>query len=295
MVTQPRKFVRVAMSMTTTTGSSRPRGSTTDMQSRCNGVNQLGVAVARRPPSSSVLGRLLINMMMMLSKRPASSPYSSTLLVLVATLLSILVSYSSAAVLPSASSSSRLSSSSSNSNRWFTPSSASFLQRHRSPLQAMAGARRGNYHVRSGRCAAQLGGGVVGETFFGGLHNFLSIYNIVLTGRILLSWFPQVARQPVFEPLFVVTNPFFNIFRGLIPPIAGLDLSPLPAFFLLSFLTNATETMGAELAPNGPGHRTLNSRMIATWRDVMKNKQNLRLPRLPSFPAPLPSLGARRS
>lgn len=62
---------------------------------------------------------------------------------------------------------------------------------------------------------------------------------------------PQVARQPVFEPLFVVTNPFFNIFRGLIPPIAGLDLSPLPAFFLLSFLTNATETMGAELAPNG--------------------------------------------
>jgi len=35
---------------------------------------------------------------------------------------------------------------------------------------------------------------VVGETFFGGLHNFLSIYNIVLTGRILLSWLPQVRR-----------------------------------------------------------------------------------------------------
>ena len=49
----------------------------------------------------------------------------------------------------------------------------------------------------------------------------------------------------------MVTNPFFNIFRGLIPPIAGLDLSPLPAFFLLSFLTNATETMGAELTSNG--------------------------------------------
>lgn len=35
----------------------------------------------------------------------------------------------------------------------------------------------------------------------------------VLTVRILLSWFPQVARQPVFEPLFVVTNPFMNSFR----------------------------------------------------------------------------------
>lgn len=225
----------------------------------------------------------------MLSKRPSSTP----LLLLLATLLSLLVSFSSAAVLPS---SSRLVvSRSSSSNRWFNPSSSSLSSspRRRSPMQTMTGARRGNY-VRSGRCAAQMGGGVVGETFFGGLHNFLSIYNIVLTGRILLSWFPQVARQPVFEPLFVVTNPFFNIFRGLIPPIAGLDLSPLPAFFLLSFLTNATETMGAELTSNGPRHQTLNSRMIATWKDVMKNKQNLRLPRLPSFPASLPSLGASR-
>lgn len=134
---------------------------------------------------------------------------------------------------------------------------------------------------------------MVTDTFFGGLSNFLQLYNIVLTGRILLSWFPNIARQPVFEPvramprhvmlspchlrrktrvphppssqtakpplpfdrqnttrheqLFVVTNPFFSIFRGLIPPIGGIDLSPLPAFFLLSFVTNATQSLGAEL------------------------------------------------
>lgn len=45
----------------------------------------------------------------------------------------------------------------------------------------------------------------------------------------------------------MVTNPFFGLFRGLIPPIGGLDLSPLPAFFLLSFVTNATQSLGAEL------------------------------------------------
>jgi len=35
--------------------------------------------------------------------------------------------------------------------------------------------------------------------------------------------------------------------RGLIPPIGGIDLSPLPAFLLLSWLTSTTETLGAEL------------------------------------------------
>lgn len=98
--------------------------------------------------------------------------------------------------------------------------------------------------------AMTVDGGIASETFFGGLHNFLQIYNFVLTARILLSWFPQFAQQPFFQPLFTITNPFFNIFRGIIPPIGGLDLSPLPAFFLLSFLSNATLSLSMEPATN---------------------------------------------
>ncbi|TFJ81465.1 hypothetical protein NSK_007187 [Nannochloropsis salina CCMP1776] len=192
------------------------------------------------------------------SSSPPSSLFSSlSAHLLLAALISLILTVSTATILPSSTSPSRLHASSSlrvGPTVWRSPAlSSSLISRQPFPL-AMTGARRGNY-VRHGRCAAQMGGGVVGETFFGGLHNFLSIYNVVLTGRILLSWFPQVARQPVFEPLFVVTNPFFNIFRGLIPPIGGLDLSPLPAFFLLSFLTNATETLGADGAPGGEGGR----------------------------------------
>ena len=80
-----------------------------------------------------------------------------------------------------------------------------------------------------------------------GFINFLGIYNALITGRILLSWFPQAQGQPLLQPLFVVTDPFLNLFRGLIPPIGGLDLSILPALLILSSLGNAIPALGADL------------------------------------------------
>lgn len=44
-------------------------------------------------------------------------------------------------------------------------------------------------------------------------------------------------------------DPYLNLFRGLIPPIFGLDLSPILAFFLLSTLGNATAAVGCEIPP----------------------------------------------
>lgn len=77
------------------------------------------------------------------------------------------------------------------------------------------------------------------------LANSLSLYNNIITARILLSWFPQAQGQPLLQPLFIVTDPFLNLFRGIIPPIGGLDLSVLPAFFLLSALGNAVPALSA--------------------------------------------------
>ncbi|CAN0358994.1 unnamed protein product, partial [Hapterophycus canaliculatus] len=39
--------------------------------------------------------------------------------------------------------------------------------------------------------AAIPGDSFAGEVVVGGLLNFLSIYNILITGRVLLSWVPQ--------------------------------------------------------------------------------------------------------
>jgi uncharacterized protein YggT (Ycf19 family) len=93
------------------------------------------------------------------------------------------------------------------------------------------------------------GYGIAEQVFVGGFGNFLSIYNIVITARVLLSWFPQAQGIGVLQPVFQITDPYLNLFRGLIPPVFGLDLSPLLAFFLLNVLTNATAALGAELTP----------------------------------------------
>merc|ERR1719253_1590265 len=94
------------------------------------------------------------------------------------------------------------------------------------------------------------GYGIAEQVFVGGFGTFLQIYNTVITGRILLSWFPQAQGVAVLQPIFAITDPYLNLFRGLIPPIFGLDLSPLLAFFLLNVLTNATAALGADMTPD---------------------------------------------
>ena len=101
----------------------------------------------------------------------------------------------------------------------------------------------------NGAAMAIPGYGVAEQIFVGGFMNFLSIYNLVITARILLSWFPQAQGIGALQPVFAITDPYLNLFRGIIPPVFGLDLSPILAFFLLNVLTNATAAIGAELTP----------------------------------------------
>jgi len=91
------------------------------------------------------------------------------------------------------------------------------------------------------------GNGISEQIFIGGFLNFLSLYNVVITARILLSWFPQAMGVPALQPVFAITDPYLNAFRGLIPPIFGLDLSPLLAFFALNAASTATAALGHEI------------------------------------------------
>lgn len=67
--------------------------------------------------------------------------------------------------------------------------------------------------------------------------NFLQIYSILLIVRILLSWF-QTANWAfqIISFLAPITDPYLNIFRSIIPPLGGLDLSPILAFLLLNLI-----------------------------------------------------------
>jgi YggT family protein len=69
------------------------------------------------------------------------------------------------------------------------------------------------------------------------LVRFLEIYNILLVVRILLTWF-QTANwaYQIMAFLSPITDPYLNIFRSIIPPLGGIDFSPILAFILLHVL-----------------------------------------------------------
>ncbi|MFM9104713.1 MAG: YggT family protein, partial [Cyanobium sp.] len=60
------------------------------------------------------------------------------------------------------------------------------------------------------------------------LSRTLEIYSLILLVRVLLSWFPNMDwSNPVLSTVSSITDPYLNAFRGLIPPIGGLDLSAI--------------------------------------------------------------------
>ncbi|MFZ0407976.1 MAG: YggT family protein [Cyanobium sp.] len=80
----------------------------------------------------------------------------------------------------------------------------------------------------------------------------VSIYLLVLLVRVLLSWFPNLDwSNPLLAGVSAITDPYLNAFRGLIPPLGGIDLSALLAFLALqlaqSLLNGATMTLASSL------------------------------------------------
>ena len=82
---------------------------------------------------------------------------------------------------------------------------------------------------------------------FLGFGNFIAIYNSVITARILLSWFPQAQSVGFLQPVYQITDPYLNLFRGIIPPIFGLDFSPILAFVTLNLLQTSAVSLAAEV------------------------------------------------
>ncbi len=54
--------------------------------------------------------------------------------------------------------------------------------------------------------------------------------------RVVLSWVPDLARRfpAVVQAISQITSPILDPIRRLMPPIGGLDLSPLVAVLLLA-------------------------------------------------------------
>lgn len=70
------------------------------------------------------------------------------------------------------------------------------------------------------------------------INQLFYFYYILLIIRIFLTWIPSIDwQQQPFTWIRSVTDPFLNIFRGIIPPIGGvLDISPVIAIILLQIM-----------------------------------------------------------
>lgn len=67
------------------------------------------------------------------------------------------------------------------------------------------------------------------------------VYTILIIANIVLSWIAQFRPIPYNLTLRAVTgfieestNPYLNVFRGFVPRIGPLDISPIVAILVLS-------------------------------------------------------------
>jgi len=64
----------------------------------------------------------------------------------------------------------------------------------------------------------------------------LMTYFILIIAMVLVSWLGRRARHPLIPLLYQLTEPVLRPIRRAIPPIAGIDLSPLFALIAVRFL-----------------------------------------------------------
>ncbi len=113
------------------------------------------------------------------------------------------------------------------------------------PASVLTHRKRPNTHHANAALAVVIPGDSLAEAVaIDGALNFLSIYGGLLTFRILLSWVPQAQGISLLAPIFTVSDVYLNLFRGVIPAIGGLDISPIAAFFTLNLLSNSVASLG---------------------------------------------------
>ena len=70
-----------------------------------------------------------------------------------------------------------------------------------------------------------------------GVNNIFNLYFFLIILRIFLSWIPSIRWeiQP-WQTLRQITDIYLNLFRRWIPPLNGLDFSPIVALIVLQIV-----------------------------------------------------------
>ena len=83
------------------------------------------------------------------------------------------------------------------------------------------------------------------------LHYLLYVYMWILIIRALISWVNPDPYNPIVSFLYRATEPVLKHTRRIIPPLGGIDLSPILVFvaiyFVDTFLVGSLSELGARL------------------------------------------------
>ncbi|NLN26808.1 MAG: YggT family protein [Firmicutes bacterium] len=64
----------------------------------------------------------------------------------------------------------------------------------------------------------------------------LHLYELTLLARVILSWLPLGRDNPVVRFIYDMTEPIMRPFRGVLPPVGGLDFSPMLVFLVFHWV-----------------------------------------------------------
>jgi len=89
----------------------------------------------------------------------------------------------------------------------------------------------------------------VGLLLVGGLLGVIAllvnIYFFALLAMIILSWVAAGSRHPAIYLLYQITEPVMAPFRRVLPPMGGLDFSPILVFILINVIQIALRHLAA--------------------------------------------------
>ena len=79
--------------------------------------------------------------------------------------------------------------------------------------------------------------------FYGLIIRLINFYELLIFIWVIMGWLQMFGALPYSRPLHVVmdllfrlTDPYLGFFRKFLPPMSGLDLSPLVAILALEVL-----------------------------------------------------------
>ena len=68
------------------------------------------------------------------------------------------------------------------------------------------------------------------------LAQLIDLYTLIVLGAVIISWIQLPPTHTVAIVLHSLTEPVLNPIRRLLPPIGGLDFSPLVLLVALQFI-----------------------------------------------------------